>query len=122
MPNVFSAPTVSASGALPGDVMLPSTMRPSALFPELPAATTTTMPAFTASATASQSGSVRYGSLTGWPSDRLMTRMLYFALFAITHSTPAMTSLVRPVPSAPSTRTLIRLAPGAMPPVYSFVT
>ena len=48
--------------------------------------------------------------------------MLYFALFAITHSTPAMTSLVRPVPSAPSTRTLIRFAPGAMPPVYSFVT
>ena len=33
--------------------------------------------------TARHSGSVTHGSVTGWPSDRLMTRMLYLARFAI---------------------------------------
>ena len=36
----------------------------------------TTIPARTAPLTASHSGSVEHASVTGWPSDRLMTRML----------------------------------------------
>src|SRR5881628_3737532 len=105
VPHVLSAPTVSAPGVLPGDVMLPSTVRPSGDFPELPADATTTMPALTAFCTTTHSGSVEDGSNTGWPSERFMTRMLYFARLVITQLTPAMTSLVSPVPFAPSTRT-----------------
>ena len=37
VPHVFSAPTVMANGELPGDVMPPSTVRPSADRPSLPA-------------------------------------------------------------------------------------
>ena len=51
-----------------------------------------------------------------------MILMLYFALLLITQSMPAMTSLVLPTPSSPSTRTLTTWAPGAMPPVYCVVT
>src|SRR5918912_1109141 len=89
VPNVFNAPTVIADGELPGDVMPPRTGVPSAVLPAFPADATTTMPACTASATASQSGSVAAGSITGWPSERLMTRMLYRDRFAIAHSMPA---------------------------------
>ena len=41
-----------------------------------------------------------------------MTRMLYVARLLMAHSIPAMTSLVRPLPFAPSTRTLISLHAG----------
>src|SRR5258705_6770170 len=51
-----------------------------------------------------------------------MTRILYVARLLIAQLMPAMTSLVRPVPLAPSTRTLISFTPGATPPVYSGVT
>src|SRR5262245_12412006 len=65
VPHVFSAPTVSAPAELPGDVMLPRIVRPSADFPEFPADATTTMPALTAFCTTTQSGSVDDGSNTG---------------------------------------------------------
>ena len=52
------------------------------------------MPALTARSTAMQSGSVAADSATGWPSDRLMTRMPYFVRLAIAQSMPASTSLV----------------------------
>jgi hypothetical protein len=76
VPQVFSAPTVSAIGELPGEVIPPSTRLPSGLRPSLPAETITVRPAAAARATASHSGSVAAGSATGWPSERLMTRML----------------------------------------------
>src|SRR5471032_2090293 len=63
VPCVLSEPTVIASGELPGDVMPPRIIVPSAATPSFPAAATTTMPACTASATASQSGSVAAGSI-----------------------------------------------------------
>ena len=43
--------------------------------PRLPAAVTTTTPAFQSFSTARQSGSVVYDSCTAAPSDRLTTRM-----------------------------------------------
>src|SRR5438093_5820339 len=86
VPHVLSAPTVSASGELPGDVMPPRIMCPSADLPALPADATTTMPAFTASATARHSGSVVDDSNTGCPSERLMTRMLYVCRLFTAHS------------------------------------
>ena len=72
---MFSAPTVMAYGELPGDSIPPMTGVPSAVFPRLPAAATTTIPAATARSTASHSGSSAAGSNTGCPSDRLMIRM-----------------------------------------------
>src|SRR6266576_2473638 len=122
VPNVLVAPTVIAYGELPGDAMPPRTGVPSANFPAFPAAVMTMIPARYARSTAAQSGSNRTGSVTAWPSDRFMILMLYFALLLITQSMPAMTSLVLPTPSSPSTRTLITCAPGAMPPVYCVVT
>ena len=81
-----------------------------------------TIPAAVAFATAMQSGSVVEGSVTGCPSERLMTRMPYFARFSMTHSIPAMTSLVHPVPVALRTRTFTSRTSGAMPPRYDEVT
>jgi len=48
VPRVFDAPTVSAPGVSPGDTIPPTIGVPSSVFPRLPAAETTTMPAFTA--------------------------------------------------------------------------
>ena len=89
---------------------------PSSDLPALPPDTMTTMPAAVAFMTAWQSGSVVDGSVTGWPSDRLIARILYLPRFSMTHSMPAMTSLVHPVPFSPRTRTLTSLTSGAMPP------
>ena len=58
VPFVFDAPTVSTHGALPGAPIAPYWAVPSAAFPKLPAAATTTMPASTACLAASVSGSV----------------------------------------------------------------
>ena len=76
-PRVFTAPTVSTDGVLPGDDhrRRRSAARPSVL-PKLPAAATTRIPASTARCAAWHNGSSRYDSNTGCPSDRLMIRML----------------------------------------------
>ena len=115
VPFVFSAPTVIAKGELPGDSMPPITGVPSGVFPRLPAAATTTMPAFTARSTASHSGSSSAGSNTGWPSDRLMTRIPYLSRLSTAQSTARMTSLTWPEPSAAKTFKFTRFAPGATP-------
>ena len=65
VPHVLSAPTVIAYGELPGDVMPPMAGRPLGVFPLLPAAATTTIPACTAWLTAWHSGSVAQASSTG---------------------------------------------------------
>ncbi len=116
VPFVLIAPTVIAYGELPGDEMPPRIGEPSSALPALPADAMTMMPAMLAFITAWQSGSVVDGSVTGWPSERLIARILYLSRFSITHSMPAMTSLVYPVPSGPRTRTLTSFTPGAMPP------
>ena len=77
VPLVFIAPTVIAYGEFPGDVMPPRIGAPSAALPEFPAEAITTMPSVAAFMTATQSGSVTDGSVTGCPSDRLIARMLY---------------------------------------------
>ena len=118
VPFVLIAPTVIANGELPGELIPPRIGVPFSSLPALPADTMTTMPAAVAFATAMHSGSVVDGSVTGCPSDRLITRILYLSRFSMTHSMPAMTSLVHPVPFAPRTRTLMSLTSGAMPPRY----
>ena len=75
VPQVLSAPTVSANGELPGDVMPPRTAPVGGLAVVARGGDDDDAGAV-AFATASHSGSVRDGSVTGWPSDRLMTRML----------------------------------------------
>ena len=81
----------------------------------LPAEATTTMPARTARSTAWSSGSSRKLCVTAVPSDMLMTRMLNSARCSMAQSTASITSPTRPEPSLPSTRRLMRWAPGAMP-------
>ena len=76
VPRVFTAPTVSTDGVLPGEITPPTIGRPSAVFPKFPAAATTRIPASAARSAAWHSGSSRYDSNTGCPSDRLMIRML----------------------------------------------
>ena len=83
VPRVFSAPTVSANGELPGDTIPPTTGFPSSVLPKLPAAATTRMPSSIARCTAWHSGSSLYDSSTGLPSERLMIRMLYSRWWAI---------------------------------------
>src|SRR6187397_1280241 len=51
VPRVFSAPTVSAPGVLPGQTMAPMIGVPSSVLPRLPADATTTRPAATARST-----------------------------------------------------------------------
>ena len=61
--NVLAAPTVIASGALPGDVMPAYPGSPvSGFLPLFPAATTTIRPARVARSTSCTSGSVAAGS------------------------------------------------------------
>ena len=118
VPQVFSAPTVSATGELPGDVMPPSTGAPVGALARVARRRDDHDAGVDARATAWHSGSV---------SARLDHRMAerqvddleccICARLSIAQSMPAMTSLVRPLPSAPSTRTLTRFAPGAMPPL-----
>ena len=116
VPLARTAPTVMAKGELPGEVTLPSTVLPSAVSPRLPAEATTTMPARTARSTAWSSGSSRYDCVTCVPSDMLITRMLCSARCSMAQSTASITSATWPEPSSPSTRRLIRCAPGAIPP------
>src|SRR5687768_13046872 len=65
VPLVSTAPTVSAAGEFPGEVIPPRIGAPVDVAPWFPADATTTMPALTARATARQSGSVAAGSATG---------------------------------------------------------
>ena len=60
----------------PGEVIPPSTGEPSGALPVLPADAITVIPASTAFCTARQSGSVVDGSVTRWPSERLMILIL----------------------------------------------
>src|SRR5512138_3240610 len=76
VPEWLDAPTVSTHGALPGAVMPPHCVCPFADCPRLPAAATTTIPAFAARRAASVSGSSQYDSKTPEATDRLMTLML----------------------------------------------
>ena len=73
------------------------------------------IPAASARSTASHTGSSRYGCSTGAPSERLMTRIPYARRCSIAQSIASITSLASPEPSSPSTRRLMRCAPGAMP-------
>jgi hypothetical protein len=65
-----TAPTVITYGTLPGTPMVIG------VGPRLPAATTTTMPAFHAAMTAWLSGSSQYAEVGGALRERFMTRML----------------------------------------------
>ena len=110
------APTVMAEGAFPGDEIPPKPTWPLVGFvPKLPADDTTVMPARTAASTACTSGSLAAGSKMGWPSDRLMTRMLYCARLAMAHWMADTTLLVVPWPRLLSTRRPIRCASPATP-------
>ena len=74
-----------ASGSSPGEVIVP-------LYgPELPAETTTVIPACHALSTAWSSGSVTLDEVGMAPSDMLRTRMLYRAWFAMAQLTPWIT-------------------------------
>ena len=55
------------------------------------------------------------GSKIGWPSDRLITRMLKAVRLAIAHSMAAMTLLVEPEPWLFRTRRPINVTLGARP-------
>ena len=68
------------------------------LRPSLPAATTTTMPAFHAASTALQSGSLVQLSNTGRPNYRLMTRMLKAHFKRIAVLIAAITLASVPIP------------------------
>ena len=92
--RVFSAPTVSAAGELPGEEMPPMTGVPSASLPTLPAATVTRIPASVARCTAWHSGSSRSDSITGWPSDTLMILMFHARRCSIAQSNASITLLV----------------------------
>ncbi len=86
--SVFMAPTVMACGAAPGDRMVAYPLRPS-----LPAATTTTIPLFQAASTAWHRGSCEQLSKIGRPSERLITRTLYWLLSVTAFSMAAITTL-----------------------------
>ena len=62
VPIVLEAPTVRTHGALPGAAMPPHCRLPSAFFPALPAAATTTMPLSVSALHARVNGSVQYDS------------------------------------------------------------
>src|SRR5437773_10310155 len=83
--------------------------------PLLPAAATTTKPRHHAMTTAADIGSVRYDVGVGAPNERLMARMLYVTRCASTHSMPATTEEIRPLPVLLKTRTSTMLASGATP-------
>src|ERR1022692_4491473 len=100
-----------AYGSLPGDVMVPYPNVFCELSrPPLPAATTTTMPAFQAASTAWLRGSVLYDCVIGRPNDRFITRMLYLLLSAMARLMPAITEASVPTPFASRTFRLIMLA------------
>ena len=75
VPLSSRAPTVMTQGSFAGENVTPSLVCAS-----LPAAATTMMPLFQACSTAASSGSVVYDSAAAEDSDRLMTRMSYWAL------------------------------------------
>ncbi len=102
------APTVTAPAAAPGE---PTVQVPE---PELPAATATTMPAADALFTATDVASVPSAQPLV-PSDRLMATMLNAVRLATTHSTPAVTFAIEPLPRRSRTLTPTRLAAGATP-------
>ena len=115
VPKRLAAPTVITEGSCPGEVMLPSTARPAAFVPALPAAATTTMPAAVALRAARASGSTRKESVEAAPRLRFITRMLASLERWITQSMPASTSASVPMPWSLSTRTSYRSAAGATP-------
>ncbi len=59
MPFVFADPTVITFGSCPGELIVPNASPPIVVWPKLPAAVTTVMPAATAARAARASGSVR---------------------------------------------------------------
>src|SRR3954447_24234683 len=105
-----SAPTVRAHGSFAGEKVTPSFVSAS-----LPAAATTTIPAFHACSTAASSGSVLYDSAAAEDSDRLITRMPYAALLSTANWIPLITSRTVVLPSSSETLTEIRFARGATP-------
>src|SRR3954452_8059301 len=95
-----------AYGSLPGAYWTAS-----AAVPRLPAAATTTIPCSQADSTAASSGSLLYDWGVSEDSDRLTTRMLYWALCSTTNCRALMTSssVARSVSSAALTAIQARL-------------
>src|SRR6266851_7082203 len=110
VPWSFIAPTVITLRELQGLVIVTYPLRP-----PFPAEQTTTTPASQRASTAWTRGSTAAGSYTGWPIERLTTRIPYWVLLSRVHWRPAITSEVRPRPVPSSTRTETRFACGATP-------
>src|SRR5438477_3895484 len=91
------------NGSFPGALDMSTAAGPS---PKLPAAATTTMPLNQSLSTALSSGSIRKLVFDALAIEKLATRMLYFALFAMIQSTAAITSLVTDLPLASAVRML----------------
>ena len=109
VPLSSSVPTVTTRGSSPGEVIVPFAG------PELPAETTTTMPAFQAFSTARSSGSSAGAAVGTALSERLSTRMSSAFRLAITHWMPLTTVATLVTPEAPATFTETRPARGASP-------
>src|SRR6266576_6547957 len=116
VPDVLTAPTVIADGALPGEVIPAYPTNPlSGLTPTLPAETTTMRPARTAFSTACTSGSSAAGARMTWPSDRFTTWILNRVRLATANSSAAMTLLVDPLPLLLRTFSPTNVTAGATP-------
>jgi hypothetical protein len=74
---VLAEPTVITEGSCPGELIVPKRSAPVTVWPKLPAATTTVMPAATALRAARASGSVCQVSVESAARLRFRTRMLY---------------------------------------------
>ena len=112
VPLVAVAPTAITNGSVAGSLSV------GAVLPSLPAAATTTIPAFQACSTANCSGSVQAAGSPPLPYERLITRIgLAGSLvrFCTTQSMPAITWETSTAPLAVPSFTEVSLTPGAMP-------
>jgi hypothetical protein len=110
LPLLSIAPTVMTFGSIPGEATVPK------VGPLFPAATTTTIPASTALSTAKHIGS----SFSPGPPRLMLMISAWSMVFpsefgSIAASIPAITSLVLPEPSLPSTLYASIFASGATP-------
>ena len=122
VPIVFSDPTVMTTGEFPGD-MTPPRMRRAVVGHSGIAGRSDDDDTRLKRALDGFAQRIRRGRLHHRMTEREVDHADVVLLpVAIAQSMPAMTSLVSPEPSAPSTRMLISLTPGATPPVYRFVT
>src|SRR5690242_596238 len=98
-----------AKGSSPGLVIVPLNG------PELPAETTTVIPAAQAASTAWSRGSVAVGPVGMAPRDRFNTLIAYLRWFLMAKLMPWTTVEIVVAPVAPATLIETRLAPGASP-------